>query len=222
MTYAYFYLVGQNITYFAVSWRVSLLLNVLVAVVAGFARGFSDGSVVAVFIGWLSIVWTVEHKLNVPTTTYNCFTHATAHFSGITLAMEIVLFTLLSILLIVDDGSLTIWAGVIFGHTVYIIIVYSINKASKRVAGGFEGLRYYVVYAMLLFSTDLYYVALSAIVHDRRQNLVGTCIIAAITAVVFYLTERQHLDRLLIVHDDDDDINDDNDDDNDDGRATDI
>lgn len=197
MTYAYFYLVGQNITYLSTTWKVSLPIILLIGLIAAFSSSFTDYTIVGLLWGWASVAYIVETKVQVDTTLYQFNKNPSTHFQCVILALEIIGFIAMSLALLVDDGSVWIWMLIISAHGLYVFVLFVVNKASKKIESPLLALRYYFIYLMILAMTDSYFVVLSMIVHDRRQNLVGIIVATLLSQATIYFLSNYDLDKLL-------------------------
>lgn len=187
--YAHFYLLGQNVAWLSVSWRASLFITSLIALVAGLASHFSDLSITALLFGWASVVYTVEFKMPVAAITYDCLGTVSTHYTGIIYGCELVLFMLMSILLMIDDGSLIIWVLTMVAHFIYVLAIYYVNKMSRRVISKNEVAAYYFYYMLILLSSDAFFFLISAIVRNRQQNAMSVWVLTAVTVAALYFTE---------------------------------
>lgn len=198
MTYAYFYLVGQNIAYLSTTWKVTLPLICLIGLIAAVASGFTDPSICGLVWGWLSVAYIVENNVQVDTTLYHFNRNPAMHFQGLVLAIEIILFTMMSLALLVDDGSVWIWMLIIFAHLIYVMLLFAVNKASKKIEKHVDALRYYFIYFMVLGFTDCFFIVLSMIVHDRRQNLIGIVIATLLSQAAIYVLRNYDVNKFFI------------------------
>ncbi len=196
MTYAYFYLVGQNIAYLSTTWKISVPVTIVIGLIAAFSTSFADLSIIGLFWGWLSVFYVVETKIQVDTTLFHFFKDPSSHFQGLILALEIIGFIAMSLALLVDDGSVWIWMLIIIAHGVYVCVLFTVNKASKKIERQQDAMRYYFIYLMILVFADSYFVILSMIVHDRRQNLVGIIVLTILSQASIYILSNYDIDKL--------------------------
>ena len=197
MTYAYYYLLGQNIAYYGNTLVISGPALIAVGIIAALATGFSDITITGLILGMLSVVYLTEKKMNRETAIFQFTKDPSAHFHGIVLGLEIILFASLSLMLLVDDGSVTLWLLSILAHGLYIMVTFFTNKASKRIPGYRDAFRFFFVYTFILMFTDAYFLVISLIVHDRRQNIVSIFIVTVLTQAANYFIDRYDIDSLL-------------------------
>ena len=214
MTYAYFYLLGQNIAYLTTTWKVSAPIILLVAAIAAIASGFTDVTILGLFFGWASVAYIVEKKVQVDTRLLHFNQDPTTHFHGLVLAMEIIFFAVCSLILLVDDGSVVLWLLIMLAHALYVFVVFFVNKASKKIDQHRDAVKFFFVYFMILAFTDSWFVILSMIVHDRRQNIIGIVVVTLLSQLAIYFLNTYDIDRyfprqhVAVNYDDDNDNND--------------
>ncbi len=198
MSLAFYYLIGQNVTYLSASFSGSIFATVAVLIFTAGLTFFEWKALLAVVLGFISVAYIPEHKLSASTRTFSCHENTEHHHQSIVFITELVGFFCLTAAVNIDDGSWGIWLAMAFMHTLYVIASEICNRFSGRVvtAGQSEILiRYYLIYFVVLCFSDGFFMATSIIAYNRSQNLASIFILACITFAVVYLA-----DNLEFVH----------------------
>lgn len=193
MSLAFYYLVGQNVTYLSASFSGSILAATAILLFTAILTIFEWKALLAVVFGFASVAYIPEHRLVVSTRTFSCHENTAYHHQSIIYLTELVIFFCMTSAVNIDDGAWWIWLTMACTHTFYVMVSEICNRFSERVvlAGKPEILvRYYLIYFVILCFSDGFFMATSLIAYNRSQNLASIAILACITFVVVYLSEN--------------------------------
>ncbi|OQW70872.1 MAG: hypothetical protein BVN35_17825 [Proteobacteria bacterium ST_bin11] len=191
MSLAFFYLLGQNGTYLASSFYGGIWTTFTIILVALIVSAFKWQAVVAIVLGWSSVAFLPEYRLKTTTKTFNCHKNPATHHHLLFFITEVFAFICVTGVVNIDDSAFWLWLLVAPWHVAYVAIIDGVNRYSHRVKEEDMLARiYYIVYAVILVVSDLYFVLISVIVVDRSQNLAAIAILAVATFIVTYVAEN--------------------------------
>lgn len=194
MNYAYFYIVGQNIGYFTLSWKVSLFI-ILSAITVG-VLAFNDYGYysLALILGWMSCLPISESKEFAHSNTYSL--EASTHMNILLHFLEILAFAAMTLLVFADDSIPILWAIVTAIHLCYIYIMNHYNEVFKRINIINMDMHYFVIYCFILFSTDLIFLTISLFSDHRVISIVFIMAFSLLTFAVTYIITIKKSDSI--------------------------
>lgn len=177
MTPAFFYLLGQNVTFLSVSWLQGLVFSALLAL--GFV--FSD-YFFWLFVGWFSCLPLVLAD----TAHYSVSLHPDHDYSIATHFFEWLMFIVFTWIVSVYDQFPLLWALQLTIHGCYVLCVHKINTHSGRISHHkkWEN-HYHFYYACMLIGSDAVFLATSAAI-DHVSEL-AVFLVAVLTACSTHL-----------------------------------
>jgi hypothetical protein len=185
MNYAYFYIVGQNIGYFTLSWRVSLFI-VITAITIGILCFEEYGYFsLSLILGWMSCLPISESKEFAHSNTYSL--EATTHMNIILHFLEMLIFAAMTMFVFADDSIPILWVIVTCVHLCYIYIMNYYNEIFKRINIINADMHYFLIYCFILLSTDLIFLTISLFSDHRVISIVFIMTFSLLTYICTYL-----------------------------------
>lgn len=188
LSYAFFYFVGQNITWLFSSWLVSLLVCATFPIVVMIVDGSAAVRATTVFIGWASVFFIPEFVLKIE--------HVTFHgdikhqLTLLMAAFDMLIFVGISFAINVNDSSLVIWTMLLGAHVFYVWGIWYFNFYAKRVQ---DHHTFFATYMLVLIANDIYFLLVSLIVHGHPLNFTSVLIAGLLTAVPLLFLSRNEV-----------------------------
>lgn len=175
---AFFYFVGQNITWLLSSWQKSLLVCSLVcAAVLLVSVNYYEQALTAL-VGWASVVVVPEFILKVTHVTFDA--HIKHQMLPMLVALDAIIFIVITIIVNVNDASPIVWVLLMAAHVGYVWIMWHVNIFAKRV----HDVRiYFATYLLTLLANDTYFLIVALIIHGHPLNFIAVAIAAVLTAI---------------------------------------
>lgn len=187
MSYSFYFLLGQAITYLGISWNVTLFINLFVLVL--FELFHLPSFAFAPFtllIGWASIVLIPFYFLQSKTKT---FLLSVPHQTLILLyLLEIILFGLITGFIFYDDRDYVLWIFLIFFHILYILCVSSLDSKLERNEKSYENDAYEVVFAVSILTSDFVFLFFSLFNWFKIGDIFVIFIAAVLSFLFSFLT----------------------------------
>jgi hypothetical protein len=155
MTPAFFYLLGQNVTFLSVSWILGLALSAFLALACFFFFSYHS---VWIFVGWFSCAPLVLADM----ASYAISLHPDHEYALVTHFFELLMFVVFSWLVSAYDQLPLLWALQLVMHGCYVLCVHKINTHSGRIRHRKRKAKYYHFhYACLLLGSDAAFLVIS-------------------------------------------------------------
>lgn len=187
LSYAFFYFVGQNITWLFSSWLVSLLVCAAFPIATLAVNGSSAVVATAVFIGWASVFFIPEFVLKIE--------HVTFHgdikhqLTPLMAVFDMLVFVGISTVINVNDSSLAVWTILLGVHVFYVWGIWYFNFYAKRVQ---DHHIFFAVYMLLLIANDVYFLLVSLILHGHPLNFTSVLIAGLLSGLaLLFLTRNE-------------------------------
>lgn len=193
---AYYYLVGQAITYLFAKWWLS---GLVVAVIYLIDLIITNNRIIDTvywvdsgngLFGWLSVFFAVEFMLSIPP--IDLFHMANKFSTAVNIITQVFIFTFVfSILLVVFEPEPYLYGIQIFIHAIGIFILSHINLFVKRFERHHrESTRYYFIWALVVIVSDFVFLVLNS---DSADVLFWTCLALGIATTPFIFILGKHL-----------------------------
>lgn len=182
MNYVYFYLLGQNITYFTLSWGISLLFISFLTSVSFLVSDRYGIYSLGLFLGWFSCLPISESGKHASSLTYTMSVHT--HLDIVWHLIEMAVFAGITLFVYADDSSPILWTSLVCVHTIYLIMLKEYHKTFSRLAIPTEG-NFFFIYSLMLISTDILMWIISMVITHR---VISIYIVLAISLTTFAIT----------------------------------
>lgn len=178
LSQAFFYFVGQNITWLLSSWVKSLSVCAVICVVVLLVNLDYAAHGLTTLVGWASVVVVPEFILKITHVTFD--THIKYQLLPILVLLDVFIFVCITIVVNVNDSSPAVWILLMAAHFAYVWIIWHVNNFSKRV----QDVRiYFATYLLTLVANDAYFLIVALIVHGHPLNFISVAIAGVLTAV---------------------------------------
>lgn len=187
MSYSFYFLLGQAVTYLGITWNVTLFINLIILTI--FELSYYPSFVLSPFtllIGWASIVLIPSYFLDSKTKT---FLLSVPHQILILLYLsEIIIFGLITGFIFYDDRNYVSWIFLIFFHIIYILCVSSLDSKLERHDKTYENDGYEVVFAVSILTSDFVFLFFSLFNWFKIGDLFVIIIASGLSFLFSFLT----------------------------------
>ena len=188
MSNAFFYLVGQGLTYLLASWKWSFFLMLLLTL-GSFVVWQVTVEVPMLLLGWLSAVCIPEYVLGVH---FDCFSEkASRHLLIIAYTFEAFFYVLITLMTWFDDGIPAMWGMLLLMHLLLIMVLNTLEPHALRIQPFTRANGYFVVFAGLTALTDIAFLFVSVVTFGRAVHWITIVVFALFTfALTLMIRER--------------------------------
>lgn len=154
MSFVYYYLVGQNINIITVDWKISLIINISIMSFIMTWYEFSTLRPIGLLIGWCSCI-VINYSSLANSNTFK--SNVLLNIYILLHTFEGIIFGLISLYIIENEGDPLRWVFVIVSHITYICLFQIINYYFDRISFTDTQYNYYIIYGVILLVSDLYF-----------------------------------------------------------------
>lgn len=160
MSFSFYFLLGQAITFLGIKWDVTLIINlILITIIEIIHQSSFILQPFALLIGWFSIVLIPNFFLKSQTNTF-LFTVST-QILILLYFCEIVIFGMITSFIYYDDHDSFSWFVLLLFHTAFILCVTTIDSKLEKNVENLENESYETVFAVCILSSDVMFLFFS-------------------------------------------------------------
>lgn len=195
LSQAFFYFVGQNITWLLSSWIKSLCLCVFIGLIVLCVDLNYIGHALTALVGWASVVVVPEFILKITHMTFEA--HIKYQLLPLVLVIDAFVFVALTIIVNVNDSSPAVWVLLMAAHVGYVWAIWHVNNFSRRV----QDVRlYFATYLLTLLANDAYFLIIALVVHGHPLNFISVVIAGVLTAVPLFFASSEAFAQWVEKH----------------------
>lgn len=185
MSFSFYFLLGQAITFLGIKWDATLIINLILISVVEIIHNSFILQPFALLVGWLSIVLIPTFFLKSQTNTF-LFTVST-QILVLLYFCEIIVFGIITSFIYYDDDDSISWFIMISFHIVFIFCVAAIDTKLEKNVENIENEGYEAVFAVCILTSDIIFLFLSSFDLLKFNNLTAVFIAGVVSFLCSYL-----------------------------------
>jgi hypothetical protein len=179
MSYSFYFLIGQVITFLGISWQTTLCFNLLLIIIIDLFQWSIETQLFALLLGWASTVFVSNYLLR--SRRILSFVTVSSQILFLIYIIEVIVFAILTSIIYHDDSNPFLWGLLIVFHSIFILCVTGLDSKLEKKPDMYDDNRYDVIFGVCILSSDLTFLLLSLSNWINSSTFFSTLCVAPIS-----------------------------------------